>query len=109
MSATLDGVDMKFDACGVMDMFPPGICRDRQELRCHNISRQEPTGEARFDEGASLVVSFVDPEAAPIPFRGVNDTGSGEYIWTFSAFNRRALQTGDVLRPYRIDLYAAKE
>ena len=26
VNATLDGVDMKFDACVVMDMLPPGIC-----------------------------------------------------------------------------------
>ena len=35
------------------------------------------------------------------------DTGSGVSILTFSAFNRIAVQTGAVLCPYRIDLYAA--
>ena len=35
------------------------------------------------------------------------DTGSGVSILTFSAFNRIAVQTGAVLRPYRIDLYDA--
>ena len=47
------------------------------------------------------------PDAAPIPLRGLVDTGSGVSILTFSAFNRIAVQTGAVLRPYRIDLYAA--
>ena len=107
VQATLDGVDMKFDACVVMEMFPPGICLGSQELRCYNINRQEPTGEARIDECASLVVSFVISEAAPIPLRGLVDTGSGVSILTFSAFNRIAVQTGAVLRPYRVDLFAA--
>ena len=70
-------------------------------------NHQEPTGEARIDERASLVVSFVVPEAAPIPLRGLVDTGSGVSILTFSAFNRIAAQTGTVLKPYQIDLYAA--
>ena len=107
VNAALDGVDMRCDACVVMDLFPPGICLGPQELKCYNISRQEPTGEASIDERASLVVSFVVPEAAPIPLRGLVDTGSGVSILTFSAFNRIAVQTGAVLRPYRIDLYAA--
>ena len=64
---------MRFDAYVVMDMFPPGICLGSQELKCYNISRQEPTGEARIDERASLVVSFKIPEAAPIPLRGLVD------------------------------------
>ena len=44
VSATLDGVDMRFDACVVMD-----ICLGPQELKCYLFSRQEPTGEARID------------------------------------------------------------
>ena len=44
---------------------------------------------------------------APIPLRGLIDTGSGVSILTFSAFNRVAVQTGAVLKPYQIDLYAA--
>ena len=40
--------------------------------------------------------------------RGLIDTGSGVSILTFSAFNRVVTQTGTVLKPYRIDLYAAK-
>ena len=81
--ATLDGVDMKFEAGVVRDVFPAGICLGPQELRCYNISRQEPTGEARVDERASLVVSFMVHDAAPIPLRGLVDTGSGVFILTF--------------------------
>ena len=77
VDATLDGVDMRFDACVVMDLFRPDICLGPQELKCYNINRQEPTGEARIDERASLVVSFRMPEAAPILLRGLVDTGSG--------------------------------
>ena len=47
------------------------------------------------------------PHAAPIPIRGLVDTGSGVSILTFSAFNRVAAQTGAVLKPYQNDLYAA--
>ena len=65
--ATMDGVDVKFEACVVVDVFPPGICLGPQELKCYNINHQEPTCEARIDERASLVVSFVVPHAAPIP------------------------------------------
>ena len=107
VNATLDGVYMRFDACVVIDMFPPGICLGPQELKSYNINREEPTGEARIDERASLVVSFIIPEATPIPLRGLVDTGSGVSILSFSAFNRIAVQTGDVLRPCRIDFYAA--
>ena len=105
--ATMDGVDVKFEACVVVDVFPPGLCLGPQELKCYNINHQEPTGEARIDERASLVVSFVVPHAAPIPLRGLVDTGSGVSILTFSAFNRVAARTGAVLKPYQIDLYAA--
>ena len=105
--ATMDGVDVKFEACVVVDVFPPGLCLGPQELKCYNINHQEPTGEARIDERASLVVSFVVPHAAPIPLRGLVNTGSGVSILTFSAFNRVAARTGAVLKPYQIDLYAA--
>ena len=47
------------------------------------------------------------PHAAPIPLRGLVDTGSDVSISTFSAFNRVAARTGTVLKPYQIDLYAA--
>ena len=97
--ATMDGVDVKFDDCVVADVFPPGICLGPQELKCYNINHQETTGEARIDERASLVVSFVVPQAAPIPLRGLIDIGSGVPILTFSAFNRVAAQTGTVLKP----------
>ena len=105
--ATMDGVDVKFEACVVVDVFPPGICLGPQELKCYNINHQEPTAEARIDERASLVVSFVVPHAAPITLRGLVDTSSGVSILTISAFNRVAAQTGTVLKPYQIDLYAA--
>ena len=74
--ATMDGVDVKFEACVVMDVFPPGICLGPHELKCYNINHQVPTGEARIDERASLVVSFVVRHAAPIPLRGLVD------LWT---------------------------
>ena len=98
---------MKFDANVVVDVFPQGVCLGPHELRCYSISKQEPTGEARIDERASLVVSFAVPNAKPIPLRGMVDTGSGVSIMSFSAFNRVALGTGVALQPYRIDLYAA--
>ena len=104
--ATMDGVDVMFEACVVVDVFPPGICLGAQELKCYNINHQKPTGEARIDERVSLVVSFVVPQAAPTPLRGLVHTSSGVSILTFSAFNRIAAQTGTVLKPYQIDLYA---
>ena len=63
----------------------------QHELRCYNIDQQEPTGEARIDERVSLVVSFTIPDAAPIPLRGLIDTGSGS---TFSAYKKLVLRTG---------------
>ena len=72
----IDGVDMKFDASVVVDVFPQGVCLGPHELRCYSISKQEPTGEAHIDERASLVVSFAVPDANPIPLRGMVDTGS---------------------------------
>ena len=105
--ATMNGVDVKFEACVVVDVFPPGICLGPQELKSYSIDHQEPTGEARIAERASLVVFFVVPHAAPIPLRGLVDTGSGVSILTFSAFNRVAAQTGTVLKLYQVDLYAA--
>ena len=105
--ASMDGVDVMFEACVVVDVIPPGICLGPQELKCYNINHQEPTGEARIDERVSLVVSFVVPHAAPIPLRGLVDTGSSVSILTFPAFNRVAARTGTVLKPYQVDLYAA--
>ena len=105
--ATMDGVDVKFEGCVMVDVFPLGLCLGPQELKCYNINHQEPTGGARVDERASLVVSFVVPHAAPIRLRGLVDTGSGVSILTFSAFNRVAARTGAVLKPYQVDLYAA--
>ena len=57
--AAMDGVDVKFEACVVVDVFPLGICLGPQELKCYKINHQEPFGEARIDVLASLVVSFV--------------------------------------------------
>ena len=83
---------MKFDASVVVEVLPQRVCLGPHELRCYSISKQEPTGEARIDEHASLVVSFVRAGANPIPLQGMVDTGSGVSIMTFSAFNRVALQ-----------------
>ena len=103
----IDGVDMRFGATIITDAFPPEISLGPQELRCYNIDTQEPSGEARIDERASLVVSFVVPDSAPVPLRGLIDTDLGVSILTFSAYNRIAVRTGALLRPYGIDLYAA--
>ena len=105
--ANIDGVDMKFDASVVEDVFPQGVSLGAHELRCYNNSKQEPTCEARIDERASLVVSFTVPDANPIPLRGMVDTGSGVTFMSFSAFNRAALQTGVALQRHQINLYAA--
>ena len=106
LKGCIDGVDMRFGATIITDAFPPGICLGPQELRCYNIDTQEPSGEARIGERASLVVSFVVPDSAPVSLRGLIDTGSGVSILTFSAYNRIAVRTGALLRPYGIDLYA---
>ena len=65
--ANIDGVDMKFDATVVVDVFPQGVCLGSRDLHCYDIIKQEPTGEARIDERASLVVSFAVPDANPFP------------------------------------------
>ena len=103
----IDGVDMRFGATVITDAFPPGICLGPRELRCYKIDAQEPSGEARIDERASLVVSFTVPDDAPVQLPGLIDTGSGVSILTFLAYNRIAVRTGTFLRPYNIDLYAA--
>ena len=87
--------------------FPLGICLFPQELRCYNIDKQDTTRDAGIDKRASLVVSFTIPDAAPMPLRGLIGTGSGVSILTFSAYNRLAVHTGNLLRPYGVDLYAA--
>ena len=105
--ANINGVDRKFDASVVVDVFPQGVCLEPHELRCYEFSKQEPTGEASIDERASLVVSVAVPDANPIPLRGMVVTGSGVSIITFSAFNRVSLHTNVALQPHRIDLYVA--
>ena len=80
----IDGVDVCFGATLVTDAFLPGFCLGQHDLRCYNIDQQEPTGEARIDDRASLVVSFTIPDAAPMPLRGLIDTGSDVFILTFS-------------------------
>ena len=57
------GVDMKFEASVVVDVFPQGVCLGPHELRCYIISKQKPTGETRINERASHVVSFAVPES----------------------------------------------
>ena len=42
--ATMDSVDVKFEACVAVDVFLPGICLGPQELKCYTINRQTPTG-----------------------------------------------------------------
>ena len=85
MRANIDGVDMTFDASVVVDVFPQEVSLGPHELRCYSMRKQEPTGEARIDERASLVVSFAVPNANPIPLRRMVDTGSGVSIMAFSA------------------------
>ena len=107
IQANIDRVDMRFDATVITDVIPLGICLGAQELPWYNIPRQDTTSEARIDERASLVVSFTIPETAPMPLKGLIDTGSGVSILTLSVYNKLAAQTGAVLEPYCIDLYAA--
>ena len=107
--ATMDDVDLKFKDCVVVDVFSPGVCLGPQELKCYNISRQEPTGEARIDERALLADSFVVPHAAPVPLTGLRYTRFGVSILPFSASNHCAVQTGAMLKPYQTDLYAAND
>ena len=101
VKVNIDGVEVCFQATVITDTFPPEICLGQYKLRCYNFDQQEPTVEARIDEHASLVVSFTIPDAAPIPLRGLIDTGSGVSILTFSA------DTGTLMRPYGVDLYGA--
>ena len=75
---------MRFEATITTDAFHHGICLGQLELRCYNIDQQEPKEEARIDERASLVVSFIIPDAAPLPLRGLIDTGSGVSIQSCS-------------------------
>ena len=77
------------------------------ELGCYSNSQQEPTGEARIDEQASLVVSLAVPDDSPIPLRGIIDTGLANQKWLSFVFNRVDLQTCVALQSHRIDLYAA--
>ena len=66
-----------------------------------------PTKARMLQQRASIVVSFVVPQAATIPLRGLVDTGLGVSILTFLALDRVAVQIGAMLKPYQIDLYAA--
>ena len=102
-------MDVRFEATIITDALPPGICLCQQELRCYDIDQQEPTGDARINERVSLVVSFTIPDAAPIPLRWLIESGSGVSILTFSTYNRLALHTGTLMRPFGVDLYAANE
>ena len=53
------------------------------------------------------MVSFTISDAAPIPLRGLIDTGSYVAILTFSAYTKLAVHTGTLMRSYGVDLYAA--
>ena len=107
VKVNVDGVDMRFEATIITDAFPSGICLGPQELRCYEIDKHHPTGEARNDDRRSLVVTFIIPDSAPMPLRGLVDTGSGVSILSFAAYSRLAVHTGTLLRPYSVDLYAA--
>ena len=104
LKVNIDGVDACFGATIITDAFPPGTSLGQHELRCYNIDQQEPTGEARIDERASLVVSFTIQDAAPMPLRGLIDTGSGVSILT----SRPIISWQFTLEPhYGVDFYAA--
>ena len=98
VKVNIDGLNVCFEATAITDTFPTEICLGQHELRCYYIDQQEPTGEARIDERASLVVSFTIPDAAPTPLRGPIDTGSGVSILTFSAYKNVAVHTGTLRR-----------
>ena len=98
---------MHLEATIIADAVSHGICFGQQELRCYNIGQQEPTGDARINERASLVVSITIRDAAHIPLRWLIDTGSGVSILTFSSYYRLAVDTGTLMRRYGVDLYAA--
>ena len=78
-----DGVGMRLGTTVITDAFPPRLCLGPQELRCYNIDKQDPTREARIGERASLVVTFIIPDAIPSTLRGLTDTGSGVSISIF--------------------------
>ena len=102
------GVDMKFDAIVVLEgHFPQGLYLGRQELRCYNIGIQDTKGEARIDEGASLVVAFGNNIQEPIPLYGMIDTGSGVSILAFASYQKIVSAHSLSLLPYNIQLYAA--
>ena len=104
--------------------FKRGWCRYAIQNHCHygrfsswnmpwstgiavvHIYKQDSTGEARNDERASLVVSFVIPDTTSLPLWGLIDTGSGVSTLTFSAYNGLTVHTEIVSRSYRVDLIA---
>ena len=106
VKVNIDGAGMRFDATVITDASPPGICLGTNELRSYNSNKKDPTGEARIDELASLVV-FIILDAAALPLKRLIDTSSRFPILTFSAYNRLAEQTGAILWPLGVDLYAA--
>ena len=78
---------MRFDATVVLEgHFPQGLYLGRQHLQCYNIGVQDTQGEARIDEGASLVVAFGSTLQEPIPLYGMIDTGSGVSILSLPAY-----------------------
>ena len=80
----MDGVDMKFEACVVVNIFPPGILRSYHAST--SVDRTIPV-----KPGLTSVVSFELPDAAPTPLPDFVDTGSGMFVLTFSAFNSVAV------------------
>ena len=109
VKVNVDGVGIRFETTVITDAFPPGICLGPQGLRCSTIDNQDPTGEGKIDERASLVVSFTIIDAAPLPQRRLRDTASENSILAFSSYTGLTVHMGTLLRPYGVDLYAAKE
>ena len=103
----IDGVDMKYDAEIVIDgYFPQGLCLGINELRCYNIGNQGAVGEAQIDDKANLAMTFTHPQA-PVPLKGLIDTGSGVSILSLEAYNAIALGSTYCIKPYDIYLFAA--
>ena len=84
-----------------------GICLGPQELRCYFISRQEPTDVPRSKSVRRLLFPSWRPMRHLIAQRCLGDTGSGVPLLIYSAFNRVAVETGAMLKPFRNDLYTA--
>ena len=102
VTMNIDGVDMKYEAEIVIDgYFPQGLCLGINELRCYNIGNQGAVGEARIDDKVNLVMTFTHPQA-PVPLKGLIDTGSGVSILSLEAYNAIAPGSTYCIKPYDI-------